>query len=61
MFNLDVRNNPDELFNEAIKQNVLSKNEKKSTYAGKYMYMYSEGNKHFFKNKDTRNYLTMIY
>lgn len=54
---LEVASNIDELFQEAIKAGILSDDEATTNYAGNYMYMYSKGYEHFFKNKDTREYL----
>ena len=53
----EVVSNITELFQEAIEAGILSDDETKDNYAGNYMYMYSKGYIHFFKNKDTREYI----
>ena len=56
---LEVRTDVPELFQLAINKGKLSENEKSDKYAGNYMYMYSKGGKHYFKNIDTRKYINI--
>ena len=49
--------NPQQAFEEAIKQGRLSANETDNTYAGHYMYMGTQDGRDLFKNKMTRQYL----
>lgn len=53
---MEILENHKEIFDNAIKAGILSNNEADAIYAGNFMYMYSENDKHFFKNKNTRKY-----
>ena len=46
----------DQIFEEAIKQGILSDDEYAPNFAGNFMYMYTENNVHFFKHISTRAY-----
>ena len=48
-------------FNNAIKLGLLSDNPSVPHHAGNYMYMHSMGNRDYFKNIDTREYLSVPY
>ncbi len=48
--------NYDEIFDNAIKDGILSDNINDEIYAGNFMYMYSEKGMHYFKHKMTRKY-----
>lgn len=52
--------NANSLFEQAIQQGVLSYDPTAPNYAGKYMYMQSNGSIHYFKNIDTRKYIEII-
>ena len=53
---MDILDNHEEIFDNAIKEGILSENEKDEIYAGNFMYMYSQDGKHYFKHKMTRLY-----
>ena len=53
---MKVLKNYDDIFEEAIKNGIFSKDEKEKTYVGYFMYMYTEKEKHYFKHKVTRRY-----
>lgn len=46
-----------EVFEHAIKCGVLSEDEINESYAGNYMYMYSEDGADYFKHIGTRDYV----
>ncbi len=50
-------NDPQQAFEEAIKNKRLSDDPQSPIYAGNYMYMGSNEGKDLFKNIDSRNYL----
>ncbi len=45
-----------EYFNRAIEVGFFNEDISSDMYVGIWMYMYSKGNKHFFKNKQMKNY-----
>lgn len=49
------------IFNLAIKYGHLSENEASQNWAGYYMYMHTDGNKHYFKHIHTRKYLILEF
>ena len=53
---MEFLDNYEEIFENAIKEGLLSDNEKDETYAGNFMYMYSQDGKHYFKHIITRRY-----
>lgn len=53
---MEILDNYEEIFDNAIKEGLLSENEDDYIYAGNFMYMYSQGGKHYFKHKTTRRY-----
>ena len=53
---MEILDNHEEIFENAIKQGLLSENEKDDTYAGNFMYMYSQDGKQYFKHIITRLY-----
>lgn len=53
---MEILNNYEEIFDNAIKEGILSNSEKDKNYAGNFMYMYTEGNVHYFKHSITRRY-----
>ena len=48
-------------FDHAVDKQTLSDNPQDFNYAGDYMYMYSEGNKDYFKHIITRRYVQSAY
>ena len=48
--------NSQEAFEAAIASGRLSKNPQVDNYAGHYMYMYTQAEKDYFKNINTRQY-----
>lgn len=44
-------------FDNALDKNEMNHNEDSELFVGKFMYMYSDNNYDYFKNKDTRYYL----
>ncbi len=48
-----------EVFDSAIERGYLSTDPESLAYAGKYMYMHTEGQHHRFKHVDTRRYVTI--
>jgi len=50
-----------EAFKNAIEKGNLSTVQAWENFAGKFMYMYSDEKKDFFKNKDTRHFLAVSY
>lgn len=51
--------NSQDAFEDAIKHGALQREQRSDTYAGNYMYMYTEGGADFFKNIFTRKYITV--
>jgi len=45
-------------FTHAIQLKLLSNMWGRDDYAGNYMYMYSQNDQDFFKNKETRRYIS---
>ena len=45
-------------FGDAIARGTLSVSRDADHYAGDYMYMHSEGARDYFKNRDTRQYIS---
>jgi hypothetical protein len=55
--NIEILNDlSDKIFEDAIKNGILSDIESDKNYAGYFMYMYSINNIHYFKHKMTRKY-----
>ncbi len=54
--NINILENSQEIFQNAIKEGILSANENDKIYAGNFMYMYSQDGTHYFKHRLTRKY-----
>ena len=48
---------PEKAFDDAIFNGLLSADKNEENFAGNYMYMYTRGEKDFFKNHLTREYI----
>ena len=53
---MEILDNYEKIFDNAIEKGIFSDNEEDDIYVGNFMYMYSEGERHYFKHKITRRY-----
>ena len=53
---MEILDNYKEVFDNAIKEGILSENENDKIYAGNFMYMHTDNGVHYFKHIITRKY-----